>query len=307
VIPRGPDSMAGVRACCAEITTLAGTASVLPLRRPRGRTDVTTAALSRQARAEGWDPGIVIKSETMTGHGRPEITKRIGHRLPAQSTALGRLWHENGLSIVLVVLFVISMAGQTVTGWFAYNAEQREHGEPTATLAEYLRTGHFGEATFENWESEFLQMAFYVLLTAFLYQRGSSESKRPDVVELVDLDPRDSPVKEDAPWPVRRGGPILSVYENSLSLLFGVLFVASFALHAWSGALQYNADQIAHGQAPVSVANFISGAQFWFESFQNWQSEFLSLAAMVVFTIFLRQRGSPESKPVHAPTWDTGA
>jgi hypothetical protein len=243
----------------------------------------------------------------MTDQARTAIAKRIGHRLPPQYTTTGRLWHENGLSIVLIALFVVTMTGQTLTGWFAYNAEQQEHREPVATFAEYLRTGHFGEATFENWESEFLQMAFYVLLTAFLYQRGSSESKRPDVIELVDLDPRESASREEAPWPVRRGGFILSVYENSLSLLFGTLFVLSFALHAWSGAVQYNADQVAHGQPPVSVLDFVTGAQFWFESFQNWQSEFLSLAAMVVFTIFLRQRGSPESKPVDAPTWDTGA
>jgi hypothetical protein len=243
----------------------------------------------------------------MTDHSRPAIARRIGHRIPAHHTLSGRLWHEHGLSIVLVALFVATMAGQTVTGWFAYNAEQDEHGEPTATFAAYLGTGHFGEATFENWESEFLQMAFYVLLTAFLYQRGSSESKLPDVMELVDLDPRDSPLKENAPWPVRRGGVLLTLYENSLSLAFGALFAVSFAMHAWSGALQHNAEQVSHGRAPVSLAEFVSGPQFWFESFQNWQSEFLSLAAMVGFTIFLRQRGSPESKPVAAPTWDTGA
>lgn len=124
----------------------------------------------------------------MTDHRRPPITKRIGHRLPPEYSTPRRLWHENGLSIVLVAPCVLSMAGQTVTGWFAYNAEQKEHGEPQATLGAYVMTGHFGEATFENWESEFLQMACYVLLTAFLYQRGSSESRRPDVVELVDLD-----------------------------------------------------------------------------------------------------------------------
>jgi hypothetical protein len=242
----------------------------------------------------------------MPGDARPAIAQRIGHRLPAQHTRSSKLWHDNGLSIVLVGLFVVTMVGQTIAGWFSYNAEQQEHGEPAVTLGGYLTTGHFGEATFENWESEFLQMAFYVLLTAFLYQRGSSESKRPDVVELVDLDPRDSPAKENAPWPVRRGGLILTIYENSLSLAFAALFIASFTLHAWSGAVEHSANQIAHGQPPVSVADFVSGAQFWFESFQNWQSEFLSLAAMAVFTIFLRQRGSPESKPVDAPTWDTG-
>ena len=197
------------------------------------------------------------------------------------------------------------MAGQTYAGWRVYNEEQRQHGEQPVPLGAYLLTGHFGEATFENWESEFLQMAFYVLLTTFLYQRGSSESKRPDVVELVDLDPRDSPEKASAPWPVRRGGLALRLYENSLSLAFLALFVLSFALHARTGAAEYGAEQRAHGQAAVSAVAYVATPQFWFESFQNWQSEFLALVAMVVLSIFLRQRGSPESKPVAAPTWDT--
>jgi hypothetical protein len=234
------------------------------------------------------------------------ITRRIGDRLPSAAGPLRRAWHNHGLTIVLLALFTASMAGQILTGWRAYNAEQREHGEPAVELVSYLRTGHFGEATFENFESEFLQMAFYVVLTAFLYQRGSSESKRPDVIELVDLDPRQSPQKEHAPWPVRRGGFVLALYENSLSLTFAALFVASFVMHAVTGAAEYNADQLAHGQPPASVGAYARTAQFWFESFQNWQSEFLSLAAMVVLTIFLRQRGSPESKPVDAPTWETG-
>ena len=197
------------------------------------------------------------------------------------------------------------MVGQTWAGWYAYNEEQRSHQQPTVTLAGYLATGHFGEATFENWESEFLQMAFYVLLTAWLFQIGSSESKRPDVVELVDLDPRDSPTKEKAPWPVRKGGLVLTLYENSLSLAFAVLFLASLALHATTGVAHINEERMEHGEPPVSTWTYATSSQFWFESFQNWQSEFLSLAAMVAFTIVLRQRGSPESKPVDAPYWET--
>jgi hypothetical protein len=197
------------------------------------------------------------------------------------------------------------MAGQTWAGWLSYNQEQRDHGEPPVALAAYLATGHFGEATFENWESEFLQMAFYVLLTTMLYQLGSSESKRPDVVEAVDLDPRLSPRRDEAPWPVRRGGVVLTIYENSLSLTFALLFAASFALHGVTGLADYNEGLAAHGQAAVGLAGYMTSARFWFESFQNWQSEFLSLAAMVLLTIVLRQRGSPESKPVDAPMWET--
>jgi hypothetical protein len=216
-----------------------------------------------------------------------------------------RLWHDHSLSIVLVSLFVASLAGQVLTGWLVYDEEQRDHQQPPITLVEYLGSGHFGEATFENWESEFLQMALYVLLTAWLYQKGSSESKRPDVVELVDLDPRESPQKDKAPWPVRRGGLVLRIYENSLSIAFMLLFVASLALHARTGVVLFNEERLAPGEPPVTTATYFWSSQFWFESFQNWQSEFLSLAAMVVLTIFLRQRYSPESKPVDAPTWDT--
>ena len=237
---------------------------------------------------------------------RPAVARRIGHRLPSHAGPLRSLWHDNGLSIVLTSLFVLTMTGQIVTGWLAYNDDQRAHDEQEVALVAYLGTGHFGEATFENFESEFLQMAFYVVLTAFLYQRGSSESKRPDVIELVDLDPRDSPQKESAPWPVRRGGFALVLYENSLSLTFAAFFLISFAMHAWTGAREYSAEQLAHSQPSVTVREYMATSQFWFESFQNWQSEFLSLAAMVTLTIFLRQRGSPESKPVDAATWDTG-
>jgi hypothetical protein len=219
---------------------------------------------------------------------------------------LRRLWHLHGLSYALIALFVVSMLGQIWSGWYAYNGDQQEHGEPTVTLGEYLRSPHFGEATFENFESEFLQMGFYVLLTVWLFQLGSSESKRPGVIEAVDMDPRESPQKDEAPWPVRRGGLVLTLYENSLSIAFVLLFIATFALHAMTGAALYNEEQLAHGGQTVSVGEFITTAQFWFESFQNWQSEFLSLAAMVVLTIFLRQRGSPESKPVDAPLWETG-
>ena len=236
---------------------------------------------------------------------RLPITRRIGDRLPPSAGWIRRRLHFHGLSIALVALFLVTMAGQTWSGWYVYNDEQQSHGQPAVSLGTYLVSGHFGEATFENWESEFLQMAFYVLLTIYLYQLGSSESKRPDTLELVDLDPRESPLKDKAPWPVRKGGVVLLIYENSLSLAFAVLFAAAFALHAATGAVHYNEERLTHGEPPVTTAAFMTSSQFWFESFQNWQSEFLSLAAMVVFTIYLRQRGSPESKPVDAPTWET--
>ena len=214
---------------------------------------------------------------------------------------------NHGLSITLAALFLVSMGGQTLTGWYVFNEEQREHQQEEVGLAEYLRSGHFVEATAENWESEFLQMAAYVLLTVFLFQRGSAESKKPGEAEPVDRDPRMFKTKRDAPWPVRRGGWVLSIYQHSLSLAFVLLFLVSFALHAAGGAALHNEEAVAHGGDVLSVGQFMRTSQFWFESFQNWQSEFLSLVAMVVLSIFLRQRGSPESKPVDAAHADTGS
>jgi hypothetical protein len=150
-------------------------------------------------------------------------------------------------------------------------------------------------------------MAAYVMLTVFLYQRGSSESKDPDKEEEVDRDPRLSKDKRDAPGPVRAGGLALKLYENSLFIAFALLFLISFALHAVGGVEEYNSEQQAHGRPAVTVWQYLAGSRFWFESFQNWQSEFLSVAAIVVLSIWLRQRGSPESKPVDAPHDETGS
>jgi hypothetical protein len=217
------------------------------------------------------------------------------------------LVRNNGLALATFGLFVVFMAGQTLTGHRHFNGEQQQHGRPPVTLLEYVRSGHYLEATAENWESEFLQMAMYVVLTAMLFQKGSSESKKLHEREAVDRDPRLYRNKRGAPWPVRRGGWILKLYENSLSLAFLLLFLISFTLHAVGGTAAYNAEQLQHTGDTVSVLEYLATSQFWFESFQNWQSEFLSLVAMVVLSIFLRQRGSPESKPVDAPHNQTGS
>ena len=216
------------------------------------------------------------------------------------------MWRNHGLSIVLVSLFLLSTLGQAVFGWRDHIASERQHGGTPPGFSAYLTSGHFWEATGENWESEFLQMAAFVLLTAFLYQKGSAESKRIGVVEQVDLDPRDFSHLPDAPGPVKQGGLVLRLYEHSLGLAFAALFLFSIAIHAVGGLSEYNNEQIAHGQQAVSLGKYIRSARFWFESFQNWQSEFLSLACMVVGTIVLRQRGSAESKPVFAPHSETG-
>ena len=217
-----------------------------------------------------------------------------------------RILRENGLSLVLVSLFLLFLVGQSIAGMREYNQDQLTHGESAVTYLRYLTTPHFLEALAENWESEFLQIAAYVIFTAFLYQKGSAESKKLDEPEPVDRDPRQASARPDAPWPVRRGGLVLKLYEHSLSLAFLALFLLSFALHAVGGAHEYSAEQAAHGEAGVTVLGYLGTSRFWFESFQNWQSEFLALAAMVTFSIFLRQRGSPESKPVDAPHAETG-
>ena len=212
---------------------------------------------------------------------------------------------NNGLSLVLVAMFLVALAGQSVVGHRQYNEEPVEHGQPAVTYFQYITGPEFLEATMENWESEFLQMGVYVMLTAMLFQKGSSESKDPDKQEPVDRTP--NPRRPGAPGPVRRGGMALWLYQNSLSLAFTALFLVSFILHAVGGAAEYNEEQAAHGQSVrISVTQYMAGSRFWFESLQNWQSEFLAIAAMVVLSIFLRQHGSPESKPVDAAHSETG-
>jgi hypothetical protein len=221
--------------------------------------------------------------------------------------SISRWLRENGLSLTLLALFLAFWVGQAVAGHRHYNDEQREHGQPAVSLSEYLRSSDFLEATTENWESEFLQMGAYVLLTCFLFQRGSSESKKIGEAEAVDRDPRQARTKPNAPWPVRSGGWVLRVYSHSLSLAFVLLFLASFLLHAVAGTRARNEEALLHGSHEISILEYMRDAQFWFESFQNWQSEFLAIAAMVILSIFLRQRGSPESKPVNAPHRQTGS
>ena len=213
---------------------------------------------------------------------------------------------ENGLSITLFLLFAVSLAGQYFAGWHEYNENQLQHGRSEVGAVEYLGEGHFWEALFENWESEFLQMAAYILLTVFLFQKGASDSKRIDAVERVDRVLPKRLQNKDTPWPVLQGGIISKLYENSLSLALICLFLMSFVLHGVAGAAAHNEELIEHGDPPLSTLEYMETSTFWFESFQNWQSEFLSIGVLVVLSIFLRQKGSPESKPVDAPHAETG-
>jgi hypothetical protein len=211
---------------------------------------------------------------------------------------------NNGLSIVFFVLFLFTIVGQAITGHIQHNEEMKEEGGKQVEFVEYLSTGHFLQSTFENWESEFLQMALFLILSIFLYQKGSAESKDPDKEEDVDREP--NPKKKDAPAAVKAGGLTLEIYKHSLCYALSLLFVISFFLH-WHGSRKdYNEEQILKNKPTASAMEYISNSRFWFESFQNWESEFLSIFAIVVLSIFLREKGSPQSKPVDAANDETG-
>ncbi len=222
-----------------------------------------------------------------------------------KDTAFARYsyFYRNGLTIVFLSLFIITLAAQALTGWKQHNQELKEDHAQEIGLATYLKSGHFISATFENFESEFLQMALYVLLTVSLRQIGSAESKKLDETEEVDKEPVPS---ADAPWPVRKGGWILKLYSNSLFICFAILFFASWTLHLYGSWQNNNVEQALKNLPAKTVWAYLAEPEFWFETFQNWQSEFLSVASIVFLTIYLRQKGSPESKPVDAPNMDTG-
>ncbi len=224
---------------------------------------------------------------------------------PRRTQGMRRLWRHHGLSLMLFGLFLLCALGQSVAGHRHYNTEQQAHGDSPIGYLAYLRTGHFVEALAENWESEFLQMAAYILLTVGLRQKGAPESKKVDAEEPVDADPRRS-TDPQAPWPMRRGGLLLALYAHSLTLALGALFALSFTLHAVGGVRHYNAEQLAHGETPITLLQYLGTSAVWFESLQNWQSEFLALGVMLVLSIVLRQQGSPASKPVAAPHHETG-
>lgn len=214
-------------------------------------------------------------------------------------------FRNNGLSIAFFLLFVLSIAGQIYFGFVEYNKERAEEGVAVIDLLPYLSSGHFIQSTFENWESEFLQMALFVIFTIFLEQKGSSESKDFEKEEETDREP--DPNKKDAPWPVKKGGWILSIYKYSLTIVLTIFFLLSFCVHFY-GSLKDENEQLAiKGQPLESAGEYIADSRFWFESFQNWQSEFLSVLAIVLLSIWLRQKGSSQSKPVDASFDETGS
>lgn len=213
-----------------------------------------------------------------------------------------RFFRNHGLSIVILGIFFLGIfLGQIAAGRLEHNEEREKRGEPELDYAGYLRSAHFGEATAENWESEFLQMFVFVLATAFLYQKGSGESKDPDEQHRHETGAKARP---DSPWPVRRGGWVLRIYEHSLSLALFAIFATAFVWHLHAGCRLYNEERLHDGEPAVTCWTYLQSSRFWFESFQNWQSEFLAIGAMVLLSIWLREANSPESKEVETPHWE---
>ena len=215
-----------------------------------------------------------------------------------------KILYNNGLSIVFFSLFAITLVGQVYFGIQEHNKELIDAGSTPDSLSQYLTSGHFLQSTFENFESEFLQMGIFVWFTIFLRQKGSSESKSCDEPEEVDREP--SLLRKNAPWAVKKGGIWLAIYKNSLSLALFFLFFISFILHIYGSMKDENLKNSLEGKSLIGYGEYLSSSRLWFESLQNWQSEFLSVLTIVVLSIFLRQKGSPQSKPVDAADSETG-
>jgi len=213
--------------------------------------------------------------------------------------------HDNALSLAMFGLFFIFLIGLSITGYSQANEERLAHAESAQTYVQYITSGGFIEAVFENWESEFLQMGALVVFTIFLYQKGSADSKKLRGREPFETKSRYSIIRASS-WRMRGRAVWRVLYSSSLGISLFILFLLSFGLHAVGGVAAYNEQAAWHGEPTISTLQYMASSQFWFESFQNWQSEFLAVGALLVLSIFFRQRGSPESKPVGAANSATG-
>jgi hypothetical protein len=213
----------------------------------------------------------------------------------------------NSLSIVFLVIFLATVGAQAVAGHDKFNDEAEAHKEPPISLGRYVTSSDFGQAVMENWQSEFLQFSLYIFGTVWLIQKGSPESKKPgDAGAESDEDQLlGEHAKPSSPSWARAGGIRTRIYSNSLILLMTAIFFGTWFADSACGWSNYDADQITHKQPKVSYVEYLGTADFWESSLQNWQSEFLAIGSMAIFSVFLRQRGSPESKPVGAPHAET--
>lgn len=219
-----------------------------------------------------------------------------------------RFLHDNSLTLFFGGLFLLALGGQAVSGYFEFNNQQMTAGGATVSLLDYLTSSDFAVDTAENWQSEFLQFFLYITATIFLIQRGSTESKPPDRIgtESDYLQRIGVHARPESPTPARRGGFVLRFYSHSLGATMLLIFVLSWRAQAVAGRAAYNAQQLTQLEDSVSLLGYLGSADFWNRTLQNWQSEFLAIASMVVLSIYLRQRGSPESKPVGAAHSATG-
>ena len=215
---------------------------------------------------------------------------------------------NNSLSIVFLLLFVAALCGQAIAGHAEFNDNAASEGDPSISLARYIVSSDFGSAVMENWQSEYLQFTLFILLTVWLLQRGSPESKELDKGGRESDE--DQKVGEHAdrrsPKWARVSGLRRTLYENSLVLVMGLFWLGTWLAQSITGTAQYNADQLDHHQDPVSWWQYVGTGAFWDNTLQNWQSEFLAVGSMAILAVYLRQRGSPESKPVGAPHDATG-
>ena len=221
-----------------------------------------------------------------------------------------RFAFENGLSLFFGVIFVATLVGQSFAGQHAYNADQHAHDGRTVSWLDYVLSPDFGGAVLENWQSEFLQFTLFILVTVWLVQKGSNESKRlEDVgVESDRMQRVGRHAPDNAPVATKRTKPLQRLwYENSLVLAMAAIFLLSWGGQSLNNWRAENEERREHGEQVVGWLEYVASADFWERSLQNWQSEFLAVGTMAVFTVYLRQRGSPESKPVGSPHDETGA
>jgi hypothetical protein len=219
-----------------------------------------------------------------------------------------RFVRDNGIALFFGVILLGSLVGQSFAGLHQFNANAIEHHASTYTWFRYVTSSEFGGDVFENWQSEFLQFSLYIVATVWLLQRGSSESKSMDDAGLMSDQSQfvRGYAKPDSPAWARVDGVRRRLYENSLGLAMVFLFLASWLGQSLTGWRAFNHDQLDHHAPTISWGEYWGNADFWDRSLQNWQSEFLAIGTMAVFTIYLRQRGSGESKPVGAPHDATG-
>jgi hypothetical protein len=221
---------------------------------------------------------------------------------------LRRFARENGLSLFFGLLLLAALVGQAFTGHADYNADQQAHGGEVISLGRYMVSSDFGQAVMENWQSEYLQFTLFILATVWLLQRGSPESKElgREGIESEEEQLVREHAKHDSPLWARVGGLRTTLYSNSLLIVMGLIFLASWFAHSVTAWTEYNSEQEEHHEEGVSWLSFLGSSRFWEQTLQNWQSEFLAVGSMVILSVYLRQRGSPESKPVGSPHDATG-